>query len=194
MSAGTRSSDALRNGITWGVVGGMAGAAVMAMYAMVVSATVKDVGFFTPMYHIASTFLSPKTMMQSMQAAAGGDAFTFSAGPAIVGLLIHMVTGAMAGAVFGAVAAVARPARGVTLVAGAAFGLLVLVVNSFVGLPIAASLFGGGDVIRHMPRMVGWGTFTVEHVLYGVALGAVVAAALRDLAPANRLVRGRVTA
>lgn len=53
-----RHRVALQRGATVGVVGGIVGAAVMAMYAMVVSAAVKDVGFFTPLYHIASAFIS----------------------------------------------------------------------------------------------------------------------------------------
>ena len=59
-------ADRLRTslrGAKLGVLGGVLGAVVMAMYAMVVSATVKDAGFFTPLYHIASVFLEPKTMM-----------------------------------------------------------------------------------------------------------------------------------
>ena len=73
-SSGGQRSSALKRGISVGVIGGFAGAALMAMYAMVVSATVKDVGFFTPLYHIASAFIDPKAMMTSIKGAAGGDA------------------------------------------------------------------------------------------------------------------------
>jgi len=149
----------------------------MAMYAMFVSGSVKDVGFFTPLYHIASAVIAPDAMMTSMQRAAAGDAVTFSGGPALVGLLVHMMTGAMFGALFGAAAAVARLTRGVTVVAGLLYGLVVLAFSAFVALPIVAELFGGGEAIAKMPRMAGWGTFTVEHVLYGLVVGAVVAAA-----------------
>ncbi len=176
MSTATeRHRAALQRGATVGVVGGIVAAAVMAMYAMVVSAAVKDVGFFTPMYHIASSFISPKAMMTSMAAAGHGDSAYFTAGSAIVGLIVHMMTGAIAGGVFGALVAWFRPARTVTIAAGAAYGLLVMLFNSFVGLPIVAALFGGGKPISDMPAMVGWGTFTVEHLLFGLVLGAVVA-------------------
>lgn len=173
-------ADRLRTslrGAKLGVLGGVLGAVVMAMYAMVVSATVKDAGFFTPLYHIASVFLEPKTMMTSMAHGADGDAFYLSAGPAVVGLLVHMFTGAGAGAVFGAAVTMRRLSGLTTTILGGVFGLLVLVVNSFVGLPIAAALFDGGDVISDMPKLAGWGTFTVEHVLFGLVLGAVVATA-----------------
>jgi hypothetical protein len=179
-------SMAVKRGITWGVVGGVAGAAVMAMYAMVVSATVKDVGFFTPLYHIASAFIAPKAMLASMAKAAAGDATYVAVGPAVVGVVVHMMTGAIAGAVFGAGAAWRPLSRPVTVVAGGVFGLLVMVVNGYVGLPIVASLFGGGKPISDMPTMVGWGTFTVEHLLFGLVLGLVVAAKAAGSAVALR--------
>lgn len=176
MSTATSDRDSLVRGVKAGIIGGMVGAMLMAMYAMVASVADKH-GFFTPLYHIASTFISPKAMMDSMGAAMAGDELTFRAGPAVVGLIIHMMTGAMAGAMFGAAAVRLRLGRGVAVVTGGAFGLVVLVVNGFVGLPVMASVFGGGDAIRHMPKMVGWGTFSVEHLVYGLVLGGVVAMA-----------------
>lgn len=164
-----------RNGVMIGVVGGLLGAGVMAMYAMVVSATVKDVGFFTPLYHIASSVISPKAMMTSMETASGGNSAYFTAGPALVGLVVHMLIGASAGGLFGAAAAFAALSRSLTIVGGVIFGLFVMVANALVGLPIVANLFGGGKAISDMPAMVGWGTFTIEHVLFGLVLGAVVA-------------------
>jgi hypothetical protein len=175
MPAATSDRNGLARGAKLGIVGGMVGAMVMAMYAMVASVADKH-GFFTPLYHIASAFLSPTAMTDSMGAAMQGDELTFRAGPALVGLVVHMVTGAMAGAMFGAAAVRLRLSRGVAVVTGGAFGLMVLVVSGFVGLPVMASVFGGGDAIRHMPKMVGWGTFSIEHLLYGLVLGGVVAA------------------
>jgi len=156
-----------------GVLGGLAGAAVMAMYAMVVSVAVKDVGFFTPLYHIGSVFGSPEAMTTSMERAADGDAYYFTLGPALLGMVVHFMTGAIAGALFGAAAGLLRLGRLAVVAAGTLYGLLVLVVNGFVGLPIVADAFGGGEPIAEMPSMVGWGTFTVEHALYGLVLGLV---------------------
>jgi len=191
MSATTsvvRRSAAIKRGITVGVIGGLLGAALMAMYAMVVSATVKDVGFFTPLYHIASAFIDPTAMMTSIEDAAGGDATYFTAGPAVVGLVVHMMTGAVAGALFGALVALRPAPRWVVVLAGAAFGVVVMLVNNFIGLPLVADLFGGGDPIADMPSIVGWGTFTVEHLIYGLALGAVAAARLATTTvPSRRL-------
>ncbi len=66
-----------------------------------------------------------------------------------------------------------------------------MVVNGYVGLPLVAELFDGGEPISDMPTMVGWGTFTAEHALYGLVLGAVVAR--RTVAPAAADRAPRVT-
>lgn len=147
----------------------------MALYAMVVSAAYKDVGFVTPLYHIGSAFSSPNAMMASMEAAKGGDSTYFDAGPAAFGLLVHMLTGAAAGAVFGALASLTSLRRSLIVAAGAVYGLVILAVNALIGLPVAAELFDGGDPIADMPSMAGWGTFITEHVIFGVVLGLVVA-------------------
>lgn len=44
-------------------------------------------------------------------------------------------------------------------------------ISSFIGLPLAAWVFGSGHQITHMATMVGYPTFLAEHVLYGLALG-----------------------
>jgi hypothetical protein len=175
MELSSVSTSRMKRWTMLGASGGLAGAVAMAMYAMVVSAAYKDVGFFTPLYHIASAFISPQAMMASMEQAAAGDTFTFDAWPALVGMLAHLVTGAVAGAVYGALASLLTLSRALVVAAGALYGLAVMVSNAFVGLPIVAAVFGGGDPISDMPSMVGWGTFTIEHLLYGLVLGAVVA-------------------
>jgi hypothetical protein len=47
----------------------------------------------------------------------------------------------------------------------------VMVVMAFVALPVIASLFDGGEPISDMPRLAGWGTFAIEHAIYGAVLG-----------------------
>lgn len=157
-------------GAAWGAVASL----VMAMYAMVASATYQHHGFFTPLYHIASTFIAPNELMASMQHAMMGGTFFFAFGPAVLGAVIHMMTGAMYGAVF-AVAIHALRLGGLALIgAGAVWGAMVFAVSSWIGLPVAAKLFGSGDQITHMARMVGYPTFLVEHVLFGLTLAALL--------------------
>lgn len=143
----------------------------MAMYAMVAAATYQDTGFFTPLYHIASTFIEPKAMETSMQQAMNGDLFYFSAGPAILGLAVHMMVALVFGLVFASIVRGFRVHGVMALVAGIVFGLVVFAVMSLVVLPAVADLFGGGQPISDMPEMVGYGSFAVEHALFGLVLG-----------------------
>jgi hypothetical protein len=168
--AGERTylGDAVRRGALWGVIA----AAVMALYAMVAGLTYLGTGFFTPLYHIASTVIEPDAMMTSMQQAVEGpSSFHFTFGPAVLGMMIHLATGAAYGIVFALFARAVRLSGLGAVAVGAVYGVAALFFSSFVGLPIAAALFGGGDPIANMPQMVGWTTFTIEHVMFGVILG-----------------------
>ncbi|MEX2289166.1 MAG: hypothetical protein WD794_02415 [Mycobacteriales bacterium] len=158
-----------------GLIGGLLGSVLMILYAMVVSLAYKDVGFFTPLYHIGSAFAEPAAIMASMEAAMGGDGFYLEAGAATFGLFVHLLTGAGVGALFGALVSLASPNRMMTVLAGAVYGMIVMLGNAYVGLPIVAEIFGGGEPIADMPSMAGWGTFLVEHLIFGVVLGLVVA-------------------
>jgi hypothetical protein len=154
-----------------GALVGVIAALVMGVFAMVASATYHDTGFFTPLHHIASAVIAPDAMMRSMEAGMAGDTFAISPGPALLGLALHLVTGAFWGAIFGLLVSTA-PLRGVVWVAvGVVYGLAVMVVMAFTALPVIASLFDGGEPISDMPRLAGWGTFTIEHAIYGAVLG-----------------------
>lgn len=154
-----------------GAVGGMVAGAVMAMFAMVASVTYQHHGFFTPLFHVSALFGSPDAMMRSVEGAMAGHRFWFDAGPAALGLVIHMVSGAMFGVGFLLLTRRLRvPANVLT---GTAFGLVVFVVSAFVGLPIAANVTSTGSTISDMASMVGWVTFAVEHMMFGAVLGVV---------------------
>jgi hypothetical protein len=154
-----------------GALLGVVAALVMGMFAMIASATYHDTGFFTPLHHIASALIDPGAMMRSMEAGMAGDTFAISVGPALLGLGLHLATGAFWGAVFGLIVATGW-LRGIAgLLGGIVYGLAVLVVMAFVALPVIASVFGGGEPISDMPRLAGWGTFAIEHAIYGAVLG-----------------------
>lgn len=164
-------------GALWGVVA----AIVMAMYAMIAGATYLGTGFFTPMYHIASAVIEPNAMMASMESAMSGQTnFYFALGPAVVGMMVHLMTGALYGVIFALIARGLKLAGAAAVVAGIVYGIAVLLFSSFVGLPIAAAVLGGGDPISSMPQMVGWTTFTIEHVMFGMVLGLAWLAARRS--------------
>ena len=154
-----------------GALIGVAAALVMGLFAMIASATYHGTGFFTPLHHIASALIAPDAMMRSMEAGMHGDTFAISAGPALLGLVLHLATGAFWGAVFGLLVSTEwlRGAGG--FLAGVVYGLAVMVVMAFVALPLIASVFGGGEPVSDMPKLAGWGTFTIEHAIYGAVLG-----------------------
>lgn len=162
--------------IAYGAGAGVIASLAMAMYAML-AAWQKGEGFFTPLYHIASLWSSQDAMMASMQGAMTGSDFHFVFGTAVLGAFIHMTTGATYGAVFGLVVSRVDLKFGMLVGAGVVYGALVFVISAFIGLPVAAALFGSGDQITHMAKMAGWGVFFVEHLVYGLVLGLLVAAA-----------------
>lgn len=86
---------------------------------------------------------TPKSMMTSVADTIAGNKFWFATGPAVVRLLIHMVTGAMYGIAFALIAP--RIPRSFLVPAGAAFGLVLgaLAVRS---VPAAASTGDDGKV------------------------------------------------
>jgi hypothetical protein len=185
-------SDTVPRTLVLGAVGGMLAAMVMAMFAMAASATYQHRGFFTPLFHISALFGSSNAMMTSMQQAMAGNRFWFTPGAALAGLAIHMVTGAAYGMMFAAIARVVP--RKAVLPAGAIYGLAVFAVSAFVDLPAAASITRSGDAITNMARIVGYPTFAVEHVMYGVALGAFLLATTHRTAPVAAPARTRRTA
>lgn len=177
------SSRNLTRAVLIGALAGVAASIGMAMYAMGAS-WAKDTGFFTPLYHIASLVTDQDAMMSSMMGGMEeGDAFTFVLDTALVGAAIHLATGAAYGAIFGGV--VARIRVGTPLLAGLGivYGAIVFAVSAWIGLPAAAALFDAGAPIENMAEMAGWGTFVVEHLLYGAVLGLLVAASATRRAP-----------
>lgn len=178
----TSGGRALATAVVQGALAGVGASLVMAMFAMLAASTYQHTGFFTPLYHIAATFAAPETMMTSMDAAMAGNSFTVVFGPAVLGAVIHMMVGAMYGALFAVLARFMRW-HGVALLGAAiVWGLVAFAISAWIGLPIAAALFGGGGPIRDMASMVGYPTFILEHLMFGVALGALLLRASRNRA------------
>lgn len=67
-------------------------------------------------------------MMTSMQQAMAGHSFWFTPGAAIIGLLIHMLTGATYGVMFVLATQRVRPQNLVPV--GTAYGLIVFALSS----------------------------------------------------------------
>jgi uncharacterized membrane protein YagU involved in acid resistance len=142
-----------------GAVVGMIGGAAMAMFTMIASATYLGMGFFTPLYVISSPLLGQQAMMMAMK----GGVFYFTAGPALLGLVIHMMWSALFGMIFGLIAYLLHLKGATAVVAGLVYGLLVMVFMSFVVLPLV-----------HAPslgQLMGWLSFSIGHLLFGMVVG-----------------------
>lgn len=150
-------------------IAGMVAGLIMAMYAMVASAFFLGQGFFTPLYGIASPIVGSEAMMTSME-----KGLYFTLGPAILGLVIHMMWSALYGIIFGQVVQAARLTGAAAVVGGMVYGVVVMLFMSFVVLPIV----GAGA----MPAMIGWVSFTIEHLMFGVVLGLWPVLRPQDLA------------
>ena len=147
----------------------------MAMYAMVAS-LVKDTGMFTPPHHTASLIASDGAMNASVGAAASGKSFHFVFTAVVLGSVIHMAVGAGYGALYGLIAARLDVRGHAAPAVGISYGGVVAAASAFVGLPVAAAILGSGDQIATMAETVGWGTFLVEHLIFGLALGVLLGA------------------
>lgn len=157
-----------------GAVAGVIGSLVMAMFAMIAATTYQGTGFFTPLYHIGSLFLDPSTMMASMQQGMAGSNFYIAFGPAVVGAIIHMMVGVMYGIGFAVIVRLAKLHGTVLIVAGMIYGAVIFAVGAWVGLPLATTIFASGDQIANMASVVGYGTFLVGHIMFGLAAALVL--------------------
>lgn len=57
---------------------------------------------------------------------------------------------------------------------------MVFALSSWVALPLGATVLGSGAQVSGMASMVGYGTFLLEHLLFGLTLGLVLAARSRS--------------
>jgi len=149
---------------------GIVAAVPMGLLVMIAGATWQHEGFFTPVYRVVS-ILDPAPLATALQEAASGSLFYFDQQPMFAGGGAHLAVGCFFGAVFALLARALRPRGPAVLAAGAAYGLAVMAFMAFAGLPLIASVLGGGEVIRDLPGDLGWPTFAAAHLVYGLALG-----------------------
>lgn len=171
---GPRAASSIDRILVPGILAGMVAAVPMGLFSMIAAATYQHRGFFSPMYHIAS-LLGDDTAARSLQAAASGDVFFFVPEPTIFGVAMHLVVGGFFGAIFSVVAraVVARivPSRASIIAVGVAYALLVMLLMSLVLVPAADAALSGEERVSSFASVAGWGTFTIQHVIYGLVLG-----------------------
>jgi hypothetical protein len=155
-----RSGRAIGGGIVAGLIAG----AVMCVM-LVIAAVEKGGNIWQPLKGAATPFLHERAMQPGLDV------------PAIAaGLGCHFAIAAIWGALFGVLAY--GLSRGLTVVAGAVWGIVVWIGMYYVVLPLA----GMGDVPRHVPIAQA----IISHVVFGliVSFGFLPFQRTRPHAPA----------
>ena len=141
---------------------------------MLASATWGHAGAFTPFYRIAGV-LDRAAFDISLDEAAGGNRFWLETQTALPGACVHLGLAGLFGMLFYLLAREGRGSPAAALVlAGAGWSLLVAALMVPV-LRLAGRSVGGGALVAELPRQLGWPTYVGMHLVYGLALGAVVA-------------------
>lgn len=135
------------------VVGGLVGAAVMAMWAMIVAALM-GMGLWAPVQLIAAAWLGTAAMMH------------VTVGVILVGLMTHMMMGVVLALILVEAFQLLRIGFGpVRLLWGMLYGLIVWVVSQFVILPAIDPMMA--------THMAPW-AFAVAHIMFGLVAAAFV--------------------
>ncbi len=143
-----------------GVLVSMLGGTLMALFTMLATITYLQMGFFTPLYAIAAPLIGQQPLMTSLQ--QGG--FYLALGPALLGLVVHLLWAALWGVIFGLLARQLHLTGGVAIISGLVYGVLVMLVMIFIVVPIV-----GAPNLLHL---VGSFSFTIANALfYGLPLG-----------------------
>jgi hypothetical protein len=174
----TKNTASLIKLLIIGAITGMIGGAVMAMFTMIASATYLGMGFFTPLYAIASPLVGQQALMTSLHQGV----FSFALGPALLGLVGHMMWSALYGMIFGLIAYGVHLKGLAAVISGLVYGVLVMLLMSFVVAPIA-----GAPNLLHL---LGGLSFTLGHLLFGLVVGLWPVLRPQDFAhPVSRQVR-----
>jgi hypothetical protein len=157
-----------------GILTGLAAGVPMGLFMMVASLAWGHGGAFTPFYRIAAV-LDRAAFDISLEEAAGGSRFWLEPQTALPGACVHLALACLFGMLFVLLAHEGRGARPLALVlAGVAWGLVVAVIMLPV-LRLAGRSVGGGALVAELPAQLGWPTYLGMHLVYGLALGGVVA-------------------
>jgi hypothetical protein len=150
----------------------------MGLFMLLASATWGHAGAFTPFYRVAAV-LDRAAFDISLDEAAGGARFWLEPQTALPGACVHLALAGLFGMLFVLLTNQGRGARPAALVlAGVAWGLLVAAVMVPV-LGLVGGHVGGGALIAGMASQVGWPTYLGMHLVYGLALGALVGVVVR---------------
>jgi hypothetical protein len=132
-----------------GVVSGLIGGVLMAVWAMFATLAL-GLGAFAVPQLIGAAFRGPEALLQGP-------------GTIVLGVVLHLIVSAVFGVLFAMLVRRDTP-RGIAVLAGVAFALGVFVLMTFVVVPVVNPVMA-----NRVSMMIG--TVLVMHVLYGFGLG-----------------------
>jgi uncharacterized membrane protein YagU involved in acid resistance len=139
---------------------GMLGGILMALFAMFATATYLQMSFFTPLYAIAAPLIGQQPLITSL--LQGG--FYLAFGPALLGLVVHLLWAAFWGLIFGLLARRLHLTGGLAIISGLLYGVLVMLVMIYIVVPIVGA--------PNLLQLLGSFSFTIANALfYGLPLG-----------------------
>src|SRR5260370_40324784 len=142
----TRDTRQLIQFLLLGALVGVIGGILMVMFTMLATATYLQIGFFTPLYAIAAPLIGRQTLLTSMTHGV----FYLALGPALLGLVVHLLWSAFWGMNFGLLARKLHLTGGVAIISGLVYGVVVMLVMSFIVEPIVGApnlLQGAGTLV-----------------------------------------------
>jgi hypothetical protein len=155
----TKNSSRLIKMLLIGAIAGMIGGAVIAMFTMIATATYLNMGFFTPLYAIASPLAGQQTLISSQHQGL----YYFALGPALVGLVVRMMWSALYGMIFGLIVYATHLKGALAVISGIVYGVPVMLLMSFIVAPIAGA--------PNLLQMLGGLSFTLGQLMFGLVLG-----------------------
>jgi hypothetical protein len=146
----------------------------MGLFMMLASATWGHAGVFTPFYRISGV-LDRGAFDVSLEETAGGNRFWLDTQTVLPGACVHLALAALFGMLFYLLAREGRGSPAAALVAAAVGWSLLVAALMVPVLGVGGREGRGGGRIAQMPSQVGWATYVAMHLVYGLALGALVA-------------------
>src|SRR5205807_9761537 len=114
-----------------GVLVGLLDGILLALFTMLGTATYLQMGFFAPLYAIAAPLIGQQPLMSYLQQGS----FYLAPGPALLGLVVHLLWSALWGLIFGLLVRRLHLTAGRAIIGGLVYGVLVMLVMFFVVLP-----------------------------------------------------------
>ncbi len=156
----TRNTDQLLKFLFLGAIVGIIGGVLMIIFIMTATATYLNMGFFTPLYAIAVPLVGQQPLITSMTAGT----FYLAPGPALLGLVVHLLWSALWGLIFGLLARGLHLTGGRAIMGGLVYGVLVMLIMIFIVAPIVGA--------SNLLLLLGSFSFIIANALfYGLPLG-----------------------